>query len=65
MFDYIIHAALKQRLLVLGISLLLIIYGALTLRQMPVDVFPRPQQTDRDADDRSRRHGRRRRSSNW
>ena len=32
MFDYIIHAALKQRLLVLGISLLLIIYGALTLR---------------------------------
>jgi HME family heavy-metal exporter len=40
MFDYIIHAALKQRLLVLGISLLLIIYGALTLRQMPVDVFP-------------------------
>ena len=40
MFDYIIHAALKQRLLVLGISLLLIIYGAITLRQMPVDVFP-------------------------
>lgn len=40
MFDYIIHAALKQRLIVLGISLLLIIYGAITLRQMPVDVFP-------------------------
>ena len=32
-------------------------HGAVTLRQMPVDVFPRPQQTDRDADDRSRRHG--------
>jgi HME family heavy-metal exporter len=40
MFDYIIHAALKQRLIVLGISLLLIFYGAITLRQMPVDVFP-------------------------
>ncbi len=40
MFDYIIHAALKQRLIVLGVSLLLIIYGAITLRQMPVDVFP-------------------------
>ena len=37
MFDYIIHTALKQRLLVLGVSLLLIIYGAITLRQMPVD----------------------------
>ena len=40
MFDFIIHASLRQRLLVLGISLLLIIYGAMTLRQMPVDVFP-------------------------
>jgi HME family heavy-metal exporter len=40
MFDYIIHAALKQRLIVLGVSLLLMIYGAITLRQMPVDVFP-------------------------
>ena len=40
MFDAIVHAALKQRLIVLGISLLLIIYGAITLRQMPVDVFP-------------------------
>jgi HME family heavy-metal exporter len=40
MFDSIIHASLKQRLIVLGVSLLLIIYGAITLRQMPVDVFP-------------------------
>jgi HME family heavy-metal exporter len=40
MFDFIIHAALKQRLIVICVSLLLIIYGALTLRQMPVDVFP-------------------------
>ncbi|MBE7424187.1 MAG: efflux RND transporter permease subunit [Zoogloeaceae bacterium] len=40
MFDAIIHASLKQRLIVVGVSLLLVIYGALTVRQMPVDVFP-------------------------
>ena len=40
MFDAIIHWSLKQRLIVLGVSLLLVIYGALTVRQMPVDVFP-------------------------
>ena len=40
MFDFIIHTSLKQRLLVLGVSLLLVIYGVITLRQMPVDVFP-------------------------
>ena len=40
MFDFIIHTSLKQRLIVLGVSLLLVIYGALTLRKMPVDVFP-------------------------
>ncbi|MDP1609611.1 MAG: efflux RND transporter permease subunit [Sulfuritalea sp.] len=40
MFDFIIHTALKQRLIVICVSLLLIIYGAITLRQMPVDVFP-------------------------
>ena len=40
MFDAIIRLAPKQRLIVLGVSLLLVIYGALTVRQMPVDVFP-------------------------
>nr|MBP7179360.1 efflux RND transporter permease subunit [Moraxellaceae bacterium] len=40
MFDFIIHTSLKQRLIVLGMALLLMIFGALTLRQMPVDVFP-------------------------
>ncbi|MDO8653107.1 MAG: efflux RND transporter permease subunit [Undibacterium sp.] len=40
MFDFIIHGSLRQRLLVLGSALLLIIYGVLTVRQMPVDVFP-------------------------
>ncbi len=40
MFDRIIDASLKQRLFVLAASLLLVFYGILTARQMPVDVFP-------------------------
>ena len=40
MFDYLIHSSLKQRLIVLVASLLLVLYGALTVREMPVDVFP-------------------------
>ncbi len=40
MFDFIIHTSLRQRLIVLGIALLLVIYGAMTVRKMPVDVFP-------------------------
>ena len=40
MFDLIINRSLKERLLVLAVSLLLIIYGALGVRRIPVDVFP-------------------------
>lgn len=40
MFEMIIYASLKQRLLVLGMALLLMAVGVLTVRQMPVDVFP-------------------------
>lgn len=40
MFDFIIHTSLRQRLMVLGLSLLLLAYGALSIRHMPVDVFP-------------------------
>ena len=40
MFDLIINTSLKQRLIVLGITLLLVVYGVLTVRNMPVDVFP-------------------------
>ena len=40
MFNLLIDASLKQRLLVLAVSLLLVFYGVLTARQMPVDVFP-------------------------
>src|SRR3989339_1447570 len=36
----IIHASLRQRLIVLGLALGLVIYGLLSVRQMPVDVFP-------------------------
>jgi HME family heavy-metal exporter len=40
MFDFIIHTSLRQRLIVLGVALLLIVYGTMTLQRMPVDVFP-------------------------
>jgi HME family heavy-metal exporter len=33
-------SSLRQRLIVLGLSLLMVIYGALHLQKMPVDVFP-------------------------
>ena len=39
MFDWIIDASLKQRLLVLALSLVLIFYGGLSIKQMPVDVL--------------------------
>jgi HME family heavy-metal exporter len=40
MFDKLIQASLKQRLIVLGLTLVLAIYGVLAARKMPVDVFP-------------------------
>jgi len=40
MFAFLIQTSLRQRLIVLGVSLLLVVYGVLTVRQMPVDVFP-------------------------
>jgi len=40
MFDAILRISLTQRLLVLALSVLLVAYGALTLKQLPVDVFP-------------------------
>lgn len=40
MFDFIINTSLKQRLLVLVVSTLLVVYGVFTLGKMPVDVFP-------------------------
>jgi HME family heavy-metal exporter len=40
MFEFIVNTSLKQRLIVLGVALLLILQGMMTLRLMPVDVFP-------------------------
>lgn len=40
MFDFIINTSLRQRLIVLGIALLLVVYGLFTVQKMPVDVFP-------------------------
>ncbi len=40
MFDFIIHTSLRQRLIVLGAALLLVVYGLFTVQKMPVDVFP-------------------------
>lgn len=40
MFQAIIHTSLRQRLIVLAASVLLVVLGLLSMRQMPVDVFP-------------------------
>ena len=40
MFKKLIHASLKNRLLVAALSVLLLVLGAFTLVSMPVDVFP-------------------------
>ncbi|MCA9113405.1 MAG: efflux RND transporter permease subunit, partial [Planctomycetaceae bacterium] len=40
MLDAIIRFSLRQRTLVLAISLVLIVLGTLQIRQMPIDVFP-------------------------
>ena len=40
MFKTIIYSSLSQRLFVVAASLLLLVYGMLTLKQLPVDVFP-------------------------
>lgn len=40
MFNHIIFTSLQQRLMVLGMALLLSLYGALVVPQMPVDVLP-------------------------
>ncbi|RZI64729.1 MAG: efflux RND transporter permease subunit, partial [Variovorax sp.] len=40
MFDWLVHAALRNRLIVALAAVVLLIYGAFTLSRMPVDVFP-------------------------
>jgi heavy-metal exporter, HME family len=40
MFNFLISASLRNRLFVLGAALILVVYGAMMLRNLPVDVFP-------------------------
>src|SRR5688572_10762306 len=40
MFNYLVSASLRNRLFVLGAALLLIVFGVITLRNLPIDVFP-------------------------
>jgi HME family heavy-metal exporter len=40
MFNFLVAASLRNRLFVLGATVLLVVYGAVTLRNLPVDVFP-------------------------
>jgi heavy-metal exporter, HME family len=40
MFDKLVHASMGNRLMVIVMSAVLLIFGALTLVKMPVDVFP-------------------------
>jgi HME family heavy-metal exporter len=40
MFNFLIATSLRNRLFVLAAALLLVTYGAITLRTLPVDVFP-------------------------
>ncbi|WP_448192884.1 efflux RND transporter permease subunit [Azospirillum sp. sgz301742] len=40
MFNILVNASLRNRLFVLAAAALLVVYGALVLRDLPVDVFP-------------------------
>ncbi|OYW37184.1 MAG: CusA/CzcA family heavy metal efflux RND transporter [Hydrogenophilales bacterium 12-61-10] len=40
MFNALVHASLKYRLFVLAVSLVLLVFGALNVRTLPVDVLP-------------------------
>jgi heavy-metal exporter, HME family len=40
MFNFLVTASLRNRLFVLATAAILVIYGALTMRSLPVDVFP-------------------------
>jgi heavy-metal exporter, HME family len=40
MFNFLVRSSLNNRLIVLGMAALLIVWGVLAMRTLPVDVFP-------------------------
>ena len=40
MFTFLVTQSLRNRLIVLALSLVLVIFGAITATRLPVDVFP-------------------------
>lgn len=40
MFTFLVSQSLKNRLLVLAIASVLVLFGAFTVTKLPVDVFP-------------------------
>ena len=40
MFNFLVRSSLNNRLIVLGVALVLVVWGSITLRSIPVDVFP-------------------------
>lgn len=40
MFDKIIHLSLKYRLFIISVATILVVYGIMTARHLPVDVLP-------------------------
>src|SRR5512144_2072124 len=40
MFNLLVNASLRNRIFVLAAATILMVYGALTVRELPVDVFP-------------------------
>lgn len=52
MFTFLVTHSLHNRLFVLALAAVLVVYGAFTVTRLPVDVFPRPQPADRHDHDR-------------
>ena len=40
MFNFLVNTSLRNRLFVLAAAALLVVYGSLVLRDLPIDVFP-------------------------